>query len=152
MKQLSLLKKEKTEHGGSLTHTKRHTFKPLHSKKIIHLVLKTENRILFKNKKVILEVLKRQEKLSGVKIYKLSVQHNHIHHALVFSDRSQYKRYVRAVTGILARYFGRGVWKYRPYTKVVEWGRQWKSLKAYIEMNELEVHGHIPCQPRISPK
>ena len=141
------------EHGGSLGHKKRRSFKPLHTKKLIHLVLKSNGEISFyKNRNKIIEIIFRQAELSGLKIYGLSVQHDHIHHSILSSNRDQYKRFIRSVTGILARRFGRGMWKYRPYTKIIEWGRQAENLKRYIEMNELEVTGEIPYQPRSGRK
>ena len=149
MKQLNLLKLEKTEHGGSLSEGKRQSFRPLHTQKLVHLVLKCDTKIsLYKNRSLVINVIRRQEKLAGVKIYDLSVQHDHIHHSILFSDRSQYKKFIRATTGILARKLGSGIWKYRPYTKLVEWGRQARNLSDYIRMNELEVQGLIPYQSR----
>ena len=149
MKQLKLFKSGKIEHGGRLSAGKRNTLKPLHTKKSVHLVLKTKGeKSLYKNRDFVQKTIQRQAGLAGVKLYGLSIQHDHIHHSILFSDRSQYKKFVRSVTGLLARRFGRGLWKYRPYTKVVEWGRQLNNLRAYIEMNELEVRGVIPYQPR----
>lgn len=142
MKQLKLIPDTPKEHGGSLAVSKRKTFKPLQFKKLSHLVLKSNGKIsLFKNRGFILKTIRRQEKLSGVKIYGLSVQHDHIHHSILCSDKAQYNKYIRAVTGLLARKFGRGIWRYRPYTKIIEWGRQAQNLKRYIQMNELEVQG-----------
>ena len=83
-----------------------------------------------------------------MRIFSLSIQEDHIHHAICFQNRRDYNRFVRAVTGLLSRKFGRGLWRYRPYTRVTEWGRDSKNLMAYIHQNELEVTGVIPYQPR----
>ena len=149
MKQLKLIPDISKEHGGSLNTRKRKGFKPLSFKKLTHLVLKSNGQSsLNKHRNVILKTIRRQEALAGVKIYGLSVQHDHIHHSVLCSNKAQYNRFIRAVTGILARKLGRGLWKYRPYTKIIEWGRQAQNLKMYIEMNELEVSGQIPYRVR----
>ena len=149
MKQLSFFKKISIEHGGSLTRGKRNTAKPLDSRKLLHLVLKSNGQCsLFKHRKFIEQTILRQAELAGVKVYGLSVQHDHIHHKIAFSSRASYKKFVRCVTNLLSRKFGRGMWKYRPYTKIVHWGRHSEKLSNYIKMNELEVRGEIPHHPR----
>ena len=124
MKQLKLIPDLSKEHGGSLSKNKRKSFKPLSFKKITHLVLKAHKKVsLFKNRKSILRIIHRQAQLSGVKIYSLSIQHDHIHFSVLFLNKAQYNRFIRATTGLLARKFGRGLWKFRPYTKIIEWGK-----------------------------
>ena len=118
-------------------------------RKITHLVLKSTGKIsLYQNRKFITETIENQAMKSGLKLYGLSVQHDHIHHSILCPNKPSYNAFVRAVTGLLARKYGRRMWKYRPYTKTIEWGRQQRNLKRYIEQNELEVRGVIPYQSR----
>jgi hypothetical protein len=144
MKQLSLFQNNKRIkiHGGSLNFEKRKTKRPLQSGKVIHLVLKSEGHVsLFANRSFILKTIEKQAQLSGIKLYGVSVQRDHIHHAVLFSDSNIYCRYIRSVTGLLSRRFGAGMWKYQPYTRIVEWGKDFKGLKSYIVQNEDEVWG-----------
>ena len=111
-------------------------------KKLTHLVLKSNGKIsLYRNRDFVLKTIQQQAQKSGVRIYGLSIQHDHIHHSILCSNKAQYNAFVRSVTGLLARKFGRGLWKYRPYTKIIEWGRHAQNLKNYIELNEREVRG-----------
>lgn len=150
MKQLSLLPLEnKTYYGGSLVKGKRKMTRPLCSQRPIHLVLKSQKSIdLFVNKQIILGKINLYAQKFGIKIYDISVQRDHIHLSVRIQNREQYKKFVRSFTGVLARHFGPGMWKLRPFTRVLEWGRDFAHVRAYIEQNELEVHGVIPYQAR----
>jgi hypothetical protein len=39
-------------------------------------------------------------------------------------------------------------WNKRPFTRIVEWGREFKSVSRYLLQNTLEAFGFIPYQPR----
>jgi REP element-mobilizing transposase RayT len=39
-------------------------------------------------------------------------------------------------------------WDARPYTRIVEWGRDFRSVCSYVVQNTLEAIGFIPYQPR----
>ena len=82
MKQLSLIPKTKTDFGGSLKPNQRKTWRPLSTSKSIHLVLKSKKKFLFREREKIQSIIERQADLAGVKIYALSVQNDHIHHAI----------------------------------------------------------------------
>ena len=146
MKQLSLIEKPSLEFGGALDIDFKKEIRTLSGKYLTHLVLKsTGKRSLFHHRKFIRQTIFRQAELSGVKVFGLSVQDDHIHHALQYPSRQAYNRFVRAVTGLVARKLGRGIWKYRPYSRVLtSWGKPAQNLRAYIEKNELEIWGVIP--------
>lgn len=152
MKQISFIPKARLECGGSLSLGRRHERRTLTSQKPLHLVLKSKKRTLFKHRDFIAKTLKRQAKLAGVRLYKHSVQFDHIHLAIKIPDRQAYKKFIRAVTGLLARKLGQGLWRLRPYTRISEWGRAYKKLLKYIELNELEVWGLVPYQQRKRPR
>ncbi|MBY0385728.1 hypothetical protein K2X05_11280 [bacterium] len=80
MKQLTLIKKPKTEFGGSLLKGRRKTERILNSRKPMHLVLKSKNVfLLFKQKYRLQVLLKKQAKTFGIKIYSESIQSDHWH-------------------------------------------------------------------------
>ena len=39
-------------------------------------------------------------------------------------------------------------WDARPFTRIVEWGRDFKNFGFYILQNTLEATGFMPYQPR----
>lgn len=84
-KQLSFLtlNEPKNEHGGSLALNKRRARRPLKIKQSHHLTMKSHHAIgsrsLFRHKKMILGILKKNSYRFHVKVYKFAIQGNHLH-------------------------------------------------------------------------
>lgn len=149
VKQLSLIpNKQKLYYGGSLVKGKRKVRRPLCSKRPIHLVLKANCKVLFKNKKTVSELIRKFSKKFGVKVYQSSVQRDHVHFILKIPSRQIYTKFIRSLTGRLAKKLGKGMWKLIPFTRITEWGRAFKVLKDYVQMNEREVLGLQDYTPR----
>ncbi len=127
---------------------KRKHARPLSTKKPLHLVLKSKRTILFRNKAAISSVLRKQALLFGISLYSLSVQKDHIHISLKIPSRESYRSFVRAIAGIIARKLGKGLWMLLPFTRIVEWGRAFKTVENYIFQNEMEVRGIWEYKPR----
>ncbi|MAQ37150.1 MAG: hypothetical protein CMO21_07985 [Thioclava sp.] len=138
MKQLNLIPQPSLEMGGSLNNT-RNQKRVLSSQRPIHLVLKSNKNHLFKNRDFIQRTIKKQTKNFRHQIQSMSIQKNHIHILIRIADRSSYIKYIRALTGLIARKLGKGMWKFRPFTKVLTWGREIKNVNTYIFRNEMEV-------------
>tara|TARA_Y100001935_G_C17206022_1_gene457596 strand:- start:196 stop:726 length:531 start_codon:yes stop_codon:yes gene_type:complete len=147
MKQLQLLPKPKMECGGSLNNTRKQQ-RTLSSKKPLHLVLKANKNTLFKNRDFIQRTMDRQANRFGHRVFTWSVQRNHIHILLRISKRENYNKFIRAFTGLMARKLGRGLWKLRPFTKILSWGRESWNVNNYIFRNEMEVFQIWKYKPR----
>lgn len=152
MKQISFLQKINTEHGGVLAIKKRKTLRPLTKSKAVHMVLKSRTAVLFKNKNWILEILRKQARNSGVRIDAISVQRDHIHLVIRIYSRQLYKAFIRASTGLIARRLGKGLWKLLPFTRLINWGRDYKTACAYVFQNEMEVLEIWKYRPRAHRK
>lgn len=139
MKQLNLLEKPPMQFGGSFD--QRHKIRTLCSRRPIHLTLKSNKRyILFKSRDKIREIIFKQAKSVGIKVYAWSVQKDHIHLSIKIPNREAYKKWIRAMTGLIARLFGKGLWKFRPFTRILgSFGREFQILNNYIFRNELEI-------------
>jgi hypothetical protein len=92
-----------------------------------------------------------------VKVYRFSNSGNHLHFIVLPSSREAFKTYIKAVTGIIARLTlgaergsakGLRFWDAKPYTRILEWGRDFKTACRYVLQNTLEALGFIPYQPR----
>ena len=141
--------------GGSLHKNKRKTQRPLSTSKVHHLVLKAEN-LQFRFPGVSLTKAKNKIDKSihhfaakyNIKILSNSVNYNHTHSAIRFTNRQDYMRFIRAVTAdvvrVLSQHFSidlKGLFNVLPYTKIVEYGRQLNSLLNYIQINIFESEG-----------
>jgi REP element-mobilizing transposase RayT len=78
-----------------------------------------------------------------VRVYEQGLASNHIHLVLKFKDREDYKGFIRAVSGVVAKTLNLK-WTYRPFTKVIEWGRPFKRACTYAFRNEYEALGIVP--------
>ncbi|MAV91421.1 MAG: hypothetical protein CL676_08355 [Bdellovibrionaceae bacterium] len=147
MKQLNLMPKPSLECGGSLKNSRKQR-RILCSKRPLHLVLKSKKKSLFKSRDFIRRTLNRQGEKFNHRILTWSVQKDHIHILLRISDRQNYIKFIRAFTGLLARKLGRGIWKFRPFTRVLSWGRETWNVNNYIFRNEMEVFKFWKYKPR----
>ncbi len=104
-KQLSLIpkNKNKTEHGGSLAIGKRRAARPLKIKQSHHVTLKSHHAIgprsLFRFKKLILNLIKKNSVRFQVKVYESAIQGNHIHLLVKAQTREGLQNFFRVVAG-----------------------------------------------------
>jgi hypothetical protein len=72
-------------------------------------------------------------------------------------SRKAFNRFIRAITGIIARItlgvergnpLGEKIWDARPFTRILEWGRDFTRASHYLLQNTLEAIGFISYRPR----
>lgn len=153
------LKDYKKEFGGSLLEGKRKSQRPLSTKHPTHLVLKSYGNAYFNpgNRKI-QELIQRQSKKYGIKLYDSSLNWSHIHLLILIPSRKAYKAFIRTLTALLVRSISKakgkslkGLFDLRPFTKVLSWGRQFKKVIEYHTLNDLEAHGLI-TRKKAAPK
>src|SRR4051812_36301062 len=131
--------------------------RPLSTKKALHLVLKSEvakgalSLSHFKNKQTIDGLVKHYSKKHGVQLYSYSNNGNHIHAVIRFKSVNAYKRFIKALTGHITYYLKQSYpelfkkikkfWLYRPWPRIVEWGRDFKKALQYLAINQMEAMG-----------
>lgn len=145
-------------YGGSIGYRKLE--RPLSTQKAIHLTFKM-NEIAFKKsggfrknvgpvEKWLMEFSKRFE----IRIYKHSVNSNHMHIFCRMKDRKQMAHFLRCFSGAVGRHFkrkfnlSRSIWQGRPFTKLIHWGRHAQRVFKYVEKNAKEVLGFANYTPR----
>jgi REP element-mobilizing transposase RayT len=139
--------KETAEHGGNLNKGKRKSTRPFSSKRPIHLILKAEGNI-FDDRSIIISTAASLSNRFGLRIYDLAPGHDHLHLVMKAPSREAYNKFIRALTGVIARTLGKNMWAQAPYTKIATWGRQYRNLQNYMEQNREEVLGKRVYKPR----
>lgn len=107
-----------------------------------------------------------------VGIEQISIQGDHLHLLIRASRRSQFQSFFRVTAGQIAQIFegqgwicnrvtdtprsgsgsrsgvvrGTGLWKHRPFSRVVRGFRAYQTVRNYIQLNEQEALGRIPYQ------
>lgn len=83
----------------------------------------------------------------GVRIHDRANVGNHLHLVLSFSSRETFQRFLKTVTGLIARHitgarkgkpFGRRFWDYTAFTRVIVGYRAFLSARNYVEKNRIE--------------
>ena len=154
MKQSSFefTKNFKPAFGGSLLAGKRKTARPLSVKSPMHFILKSSNArksLSFVNHRHHIEkLIANVSKKFQVKIYEMAVNFDHLHLVIKLPHRSVYPKWIRALTSaivqLLAKRTGESLkdfFSLRPYSIIVTWGRQFRTVLEYQIKNHQELFG-----------
>ncbi len=161
MKQQLLFNEKKTslEFGGSLLHGKRKGKRPIVLSKPLHLVMRSDVAIgklsLIRFEHLIKARLSLYALKFHIKVYKFAINRNHLHLCIQGKDKLQIASFLKVFAGILAKKVLshsnlkiKKFWTERVYSRIVQWGRDFKGVLAYILQNEHEAKGVIPYTPR----
>jgi hypothetical protein len=150
----------RTEHGHDVRKGRRKLFRPIDPRKPLHLIFRSERARgpwslrRFKHVEHIRKLTYALAAKNQIKVIQYANVGNHLHvHA---KDRVAFKRFTRTLAGLVARLVtgakkGNVVGKFWDplfFSRVVEWGRDFFAVKAYVLQNELEAEGLIPYAPR----
>lgn len=145
MKQKTLFKLSDytSEHGGELSRGKRKSRRPLSLNLPHHFILSaetSESGSLVRHRNEVLNCLYEMAKRFSVTLHEQSVNSNHSHLMISFPSRSAYLGFIRLTTATLTRKI-KVKWKLTPYSRMVHWGKEFESVRVYIERNEYEARG-----------
>jgi hypothetical protein len=177
MKQTSFIPFISKEHGGSLSHRKRRGPRPLSTQRAIHLTLKSNfakgNRSLLFHKDLIQKIIKKVQKLFGIRVYQYAVCRNQIHVLMRGKNRIEIQNGLRVLAGHIAQQIllrcpyseselkivratqpkshpknQRKFWSFLTYSRIVSWGKEFYTVTKYILQNTLEALNKVAYQPR----
>ncbi len=147
--------------GAYLKNSNPKEKRPVSTKKAMHLVLRSTlakgPQSLLRNNKKVSEVIYKQAKACGVKVYRFANAGNHLHLIILPSSRAAFIKFIRSVSGLIARLILKAekgaakavqFWDKRPFTRILEWGKDFKISSDYLLQNTLEAFGFIPFKPR----
>jgi hypothetical protein len=144
-------------HGGKFAQGQRKTSRPLDTKKPIHLVLssdKAKGPLSMRspsNRSKVDTIAHKYAEAFGIRIYDYSNNGDHLHLNLKIPNRKIFQKYLRTISGLIARAILKAekgqpkgkFWNALAFTRVADWGRQFKNLKMYVFRNVLEASGAI---------
>jgi REP element-mobilizing transposase RayT len=155
---------------------KRRSYRPLNPRHSHHITLKSHHavggRCLLKHRNMIVSVMKKASKLFHVRVYEYAVCGNHLHLLVKGPDRESLQNFFRVFAGHTAQIIlkrhplpqarggaptkrgckknQRKFWSYLLYSRIVSWGRDFKTVCEYIMRNSLEALNLIAYQPRVN--
>ena len=152
MKQLKMkfANNYKKQFGGELLIGKRKSQRPLSTKKLVHLIVRSsQNKVFIPWNRSLENLVYRLADRFGLKIYDLSLNWSHIHAIIMIKDRKDYIGFIRALTSLLAQRIRarlvaeKTIFTLRPFTRILEWGRAFSHALDYLLINQLESVGLI---------
>jgi REP element-mobilizing transposase RayT len=122
--------------------------------KSLHVVFKSNHAILrmAMNKKRVETLLQIYAKKFAIKIHRYSINSNHIHLSLNAENRQDLINFFRVFSGQVAQKLLNAVrgkkcetrfWAQTVWSRVVQWGRDFRGVLNYILRNQLEAEGAI---------
>ena len=164
--------------GGSLLGkgNPRHP-RPLSFRRPLHLVMRSSQAVREKSllsprrARQVEAVVRRTARQRGIRVYRYANSGNHLHILIKVPSPQAYRAYIRAISGLIARLvlgtergagrkpaLGAGkkqgseksahFWDARPFTRIVEWGRDYLRVCDYLLQNRLEALGFVPYRYR----
>ncbi len=150
--------------GGAFHANYNPSFKrPMDFKKALHVVLKSSHALNSKsfkhknNEQKVFDIINKIAKDYGIKIYDYANGGNHLHLLLKVNRREDYVKFIKAITGLIARFVNKAergnsskgrFWDSRPFSRIVNFGRDFKNVKFYFLRNILEALGWVKYQKR----
>jgi len=143
--------------GGELALGKRKSRRPVSTKRAMHTVLRSNYSGLRKFRRPLASLLEKEIGRWGMKLYKASINSNHIHLCTKAAHPDDYKNFLRTFSALSARLVtgarkGRALakkfWAVSPFSRIVAWGRAMDTVLNYIGKNQLEAAGQIAYRPR----
>lgn len=140
------------EYGGTLLAGKRKSKRPLSTKKPIHIVIRSNHKSIFNPSNQSLDQLIRtQTEKFHIRLYDFALNWSHIHLLIRIKDQQNYVRFIRSLTAILSlrvRQYQKTqtsikTFTLRPYSRIIEWGKDFKGVQNYQALNQLEARGFI---------
>ena len=156
-----------SEHGGELSVGRRKTRRPVVIKRAMHLTLRSTKAVgkwsLLhpRHRSFIGYAVATLSKRYDVKIYQFSNNGNHLHLLVKARTRRGFQSFLRLLSGRIAlritgakkgNSLGSRFWDLPAFTRIVEWGRDFKHVTAYVIQNINEALGLVPYKPRMRAK
>jgi hypothetical protein len=151
----------RTEHGGEIRAGMRKLARPIDMHRPMHVVLRSSRargawylrrpEIEAPLQRLMRDLVRR----FNVRIYEFANAGTHLHLLARTKCREALQNFLRSFAGLAARVVtgarkGRPVgrfWDLLAYSRVVQWGRDFFGVRAYVVQNEFEALG-FPYQPR----
>ena len=156
--------------GEYLKNSNPKTARPVSTKDPMHIVLRSgiaKGKLSFLSQgrsSKIMGVIYRIADKFDIKVYDIGVNHNHVHLLIKLRYRDTYNKFVKSITGIISRIVlgaekGKAkidrnsddfkkFWLHRPFSRILNWGRDFNKLISYIRQNILESLGIVEYKPR----
>jgi REP element-mobilizing transposase RayT len=149
--------------GGSFITGHAREQRPISLKRPMHLVLRSSlavgdlSFLRPKRRHLIRTLVEKIAREKGVKVYRFANSGNHLHMIVLPHSRRAFHAFIRTLSGLIARRTlgvergrAKGIqfWDALPFTRILEWGKDYRQACGYLRQNVLEALGFISYRPR----
>jgi REP element-mobilizing transposase RayT len=149
--------------GGSLLKGNAREKRPMSKGSALHIVLRSDiakgslSLLHPKRAKTVEKIVYKFSKKFAVNVYRYANSGNHLHLLIRPYNRYAYRNYIKTITGLIARITlqaergrakGLKLWSVKPFSRIVQFGRDYKGVCNYIAQNILEALDLIAYRPR----
>jgi REP element-mobilizing transposase RayT len=141
-----------TEHGGTVRRSRRKTERPVSTRFPMHVVLHSQRAYgswsLRRHERGVRQALAACARRNGVKVHGFANVGSHLHLLVRARRREAFQGFLRSFAGIVARTVtgarkrnplaGGRFWSALAWSRVVYWGRDYRSVRHYIFRNQIE--------------
>lgn len=135
---------------------KRKIARPIDPKRPLHLVLRSSRArgawsfLHPKNARRVRGEVDRSARKYGIRIYRYANVGNHLHLLVVTRTRKAFRGFLREMAGAIStgitgsrksHPLGGKFWDFLPYTRVVNWGKDFTNIELYFIKNLFEAAG-----------
>jgi REP element-mobilizing transposase RayT len=150
------------EHGGEVRRGRRKLSRPIDLRRPLHVVMRASRARgrwgmrTRGNERLVGWALRRFAARYRIRVYEFANADNHLHLLLRTSTRLELQNFLRAFAGVTARLITRArkgfrvgrFWDFLSYSRVVTWGRDFRTVRSYVIENRFEALGLIAYRPR----
>jgi REP element-mobilizing transposase RayT len=142
--------KSRISYGGD-TRGCRKSFRPLDRKRPLHITLKSSHAkgrlSLLSHKLEVAKILREKSHQYQIKIHRFENMGNHIHILVGFKTRESIQKFLRVITGLIARLvtkakrgqaFGKRFWDHLAHTRIITGRKDFARIQHYFDKNEVE--------------
>lgn len=151
--QLNLFTAPAKTHGGSAGVGRAKIARPIATKRPMHVILRSERAVkdwsLLKRREGVEKILNEVAVKFGVKLHRFANVGNHLHLLVQVKRREHFQNFLRVfaqrimflLTGARKGKPVGKFWTALAFSRVVEWGRDWRGTLEYVSKNLLEARG-----------
>lgn len=116
----------------------------------MHIVLKSTKAIgiysFVNHSRKIEQVIFSTSRDRQIKVYGKAINFDHIRLVIQVSSEVNYKTWIRLLPAKITQQMSckENLFELRPYSRIVEWGRQFENVMDYQRLNQMEVIGMRP--------
>ncbi len=143
--------------GGQALQGKRKSKRPLSVKSAIHLVIKSEKAkgalSFVSHQSVLGKAISAISKKWNITVYDKAVNFDHVHFVIKIKSELDYRSWIRELTSEIVRLISvrtgsklTQFFSLRPWTRILHWGRDFKNVRNYLVLNQMEVVGLRPTK------